>query len=216
MSSYFNCWTWRHAVFKAHGCIYSSKPDNLGAGNAASVRQPTFTPILAGSASTEYQTVDPHWGQKWNIAPPPRLTQLRYLSWSASSFGTFHDVEAPWISTCSFGKRACTAKTFPDCFWHRWQWHKLMRSGSGPVIFKVSCPQLHVASRPSAFFVPLGIALAERPDLASPLRHEAVSTWGNQKLANSCLGLKISGGTYKVHVYSFHEVLQSYQQEVKI
>lgn len=146
----------------------------LGAGNAASVRQPTLTPIRAGSASAEYQTVEPHWGQKWNIAPPPRLTQLRYSSLSASSFGTFHDVEAPWISTCSFGKRACTAKTFPDCLWHRWQWHKLIRSGSGPVIFKVSCPQLHVASRFSAFFVPLRIALAERPDLSI-----TVATWSS-------------------------------------
>src|SRR5688572_4332388 len=39
------------------------------------------------------------------------------------------------------------ANALPDCFWHKLQWHREIRSGSGPLHVTRSCPQLHEAVR---------------------------------------------------------------------
>jgi hypothetical protein len=39
------------------------------------------------------------------------------------------------------------ANALPVCFWQFLQWHKDLRSGSGPSVVTLSCPQLHDALR---------------------------------------------------------------------
>src|SRR5688572_16357972 len=78
--------------------------------------------------------------------------------------GNFHAVDLPSIVTCSFGKRACTTKTLPDCFWHKLHWQMLIRSGSGPLQVTRSCPQLHEAVR-----VAMALTLSFSESVSAPV-----------------------------------------------
>lgn len=115
-------------------CFRVSYTENTGGGKLGSANAPTGTAMSPGIWSTSYHTVDPHEGQKRNVAVAPESPVRAKL------------VARPSIFTLSAGQRACCPNGLPVRRWQARQWHIEMRTGS-PSHVTFSCPQLHCACR---------------------------------------------------------------------
>ena len=56
-----------------------------------------------------------------------------YVTGFPLSLGNVHFVDLPSIFAFSRGNRPCTLNMVPVRNWHELQWHKVIRSGSGPL-----------------------------------------------------------------------------------
>jgi hypothetical protein len=90
-----------------------------------------------GAPVGSQQTVEPHAGQKLNVAPFAAIAEPRPLRRASLDCHGLARESAPAF-----------AKTLPVRFWHSRQWQMEMRTGS-PSHVRRSCPQLHDATRHS-------------------------------------------------------------------